>query len=424
MVACRSTRDQQPIKGAMQKAILFNLVFLAGIAQAQQWQAVLPTIERSGLHAIILGPELIGASREDIGDLRLVDSTGQDVPYLLRMAGSGPVRSRFVPYELVRNEVLPKSTVVEIERPQDQQIDELHIWVRPVEVRKQVRITGSDNGTKWYMVKDDHVVPQGARGEPPHQVLLLEVPRSDYRYLRITLNDSLTAPMQILGVGRFVEQALPARYTEATINWQQRDSAGTTTLYVSAERPVLVERISYAVRDTLPFHRSGQMRATHSTEIRDRRKRRTVEQEMTLAYFTLASDLDHVITLPGSQEKEFDLRIDNRDDRPLRFSDLKVYQVERTILANLEPGMRYHFTTGDPERHAPKFDMAHFQKELLAPVATIDHASLQAMPKDKKAGPAFDPAKWWIWVIILALMVGMGLMAVKMLGKEGDVASH
>ena len=424
MVACRSTRDQQPIKGAMQKAILFNLVFLAGIAQAQQWQAVLPTIERSGLHAIILGPELIGASREDIGDLRLVDSTGQDVPYLLRMAGSGPVRSRFVPYELVRNEVLPKSTVVEIERPQDQQIDELHIWVRPVEVRKQVRITGSDNGTKWYMVKDDHVVPQGARGEPPHQVLLLEVPRSDYRYLRITLNDSLTAPMQILGVGRFVEQALPARYTEATINWQQRDSAGTTTLYVSAERPVLVERISYAVRDTLPFHRSGQMRAKHSTEIRDRRKRRTVEQEMTLAYFTLASDLDHVITLPGSQEKEFDLRIDNRDDRPLRFSDLKVYQVERTILANLEPGMRYHFTTGDPERHAPKFDMAHFQKELLAPVATIDHASLQAMPKDKKAGPAFDPAKWWIWVIILALMVGMGLMAVKMLGKEGDVASH
>ena len=402
----------------MRKALLFNLVFLSCVAQAQQWQAELPVIVRSGLHAIILGPELVGVSRADIGDLRLVDSTGKDVPYVLRLAEAGPLKSRFVPYDLVRNEVLPKSTVVEIARPQDQQIDELHLWIRPVEVRKQVRITGSDNGTEWFMVKDDHVVPQGARGDPPHQVLLVAVPRSDYRYLRITLNDSLTAPIQILGVGRFVEQALPARYTEATINWQQRDSAGTTTLHVSADRPILVERISYAVRDTLPFHRSGQMRAVHTTEIRDRRKLRTVEQEMTLAYFTLAYDLDPIMTVPGSREKEFDLRIDNRDDRPLRFSELKVYQVERTILANLEPGIRYHLTTGDPELHAPEFDIVHFQKELPAPIATLDHGALQPRSKDKDKGPAFDPAKWWIWVIILALMVGMGLMAVKMLRKE------
>ncbi len=398
--------------------ILFGCFVHFAAAQGSQWQADVPVVEKSGMHAIVLAPELVGLSRTDLGDLRLVDSTGQEVPYVIKKAEAGPKRSRFEPYAMVRNEVLPKSTVVEIERPEDQQIEELHIWIRPVDVRKQLRITGSDNGTDWYMVKDDHVVPQGARGDPPHQVLLVDVPRSDYRFLRITLNDSLTAPMRILGVGRFVDQALPARYTEATITWEQRDPAGTTILRVRGAHPIPVERISFSVQDTIPYHRNGWMSALHTVETRNGRRLRKMEQEETMAYFTVASDLDPIITLPGSRETEFELRIDNGDDRPLHFSSLKVYQIERLLLANLEADMRYHFTTGDTDLHAPEYDITHFAAELPQVVDTLSHGEVLELSTTRTA-PFLDPAQWWIWVLILVLMAAMGVMAVRMLRKQG-----
>jgi len=399
--------------------LFFGATLIAHAALAQpQWRATVPSAERSGLHAILLSPELVGVSRTDLGDLRLVDSVGRAVPFVLQRSSAGPLRSRFVPYILLRNEVLPKSTVVEFERPLDRQLDELHIWIRPVDVEKYVRITGSDDRVRWYMVKDEHVVTQGARGDPPHQVLLVALPRSDYRYFRIALNDSLTAPMQVLGIGHFAEEATHASYTAAAIKWEQHDSASTTHLRITAPLPVTVEHIVFAVQDTVPFHRPGRLQAIREMLQRNGRRERTERVEETIALFTLASDEDFSIDLLGTREDTFELAIDNGDDRPLQFSTLRVLQVERLLLAHLEPGMRYSLTTGDASLSLPDFDMAHFADDLPAPVDTLIGGPLYPAPKEVTAPPFFDPSKWWIWACIVALMAGMGLMAVRMLQKQ------
>ena len=363
-----------------------------------------------------LSPELVGLSGNNTHDLRLLDSTGQEVPYVIRVAKAGPVRSRFVAYPLLRNEALPQRTEVELERPVDRQLDELQIWIRPVEVSKKVRITGSDDRTNWYMLKDEHVVAQGAQGDPPHQVLNIRIPRSDYRYFRITLNDSLTPPLRILGVGRFAEMALAARYTEASVRWTQQDTAGRTILQISSSHPVPVERITYAVRDTLPFQRSGNFVVTRTINTRKGRRELIEERKESLDHFTLASAGDHEILLPCSHEQRFELVIENGDDRPLQFDAIQVYQTERTLIAHLQPGMRYHLTTGDSKEHAPNYDLARFE-EPLTPIDMLAHGPLTAIPQAANAGPAFDPSQWWVWALILVLMAGMGWMAVRMLRK-------
>ena len=400
--------------------ILIGGALVAHAALAQpQWRAAVPAVERSGSHAIVLAPELIGLSRTDLGDLRLLDSTGHDVPFVLQRSSAGPMRSRFVPYTLLRNEVLPKSTVVELERPADRQLDELHIWIRPVDVEKHVRITGSDDRERWYMVKDEHVVTQGARGDPPHQVLLVQLPRSDYRFFRIALNDSLTDPMQVLGVGHFAEETIRARYTAAVMKWEQHDSASTTRLRITAPHPVPVERVVCTVQDTMPFHRPGHMQVLRTLLRRNGRRERPERINETLASFTFTSNGDFAIDLPGTREDTFDLMIDNGDNRPLHFTAVQVFNTEQMLLANLEPGMTYSLTTGDASLSTPDFDMAHFADELPTPVDTLNMGLLEPLPQKATAPPLFDPSKWWVWAIIIGLMVGMGLMAVRMLRKEG-----
>ncbi len=394
------------------------LIAQTAIAQTPTWTAPLPAVTQSGIHAVMLGPEWMGLSRSDLGDIRLLDSAGVEVPYLLREQALTHA-SAFEAYPLLRNEVLPKSTVIELERPKDQQIQDLEIWVRPADVYKPVRITGSDDRAHWYMVKDEQVVAQGARGDPPHQVLSINVPRSDYRYYRITLNDSLTPPMRVLGVGRFADKAPVRRFAPSVpLLFTQSDTARTTVVHVASAHPLAIDRLRYAVSDTIAFHRTGELRAWYSRVTQEGRRNRTVRYAETIATFTIASDLAPVIDLPTTRADTFDLVIQNGDDRPLHFTKLEALSAEHLLVAKLDQGMNYHLVTGDAERFAPQYDIAHFAKELEAPLDTLSLGAPEALPAKVTTAPGFDPSKWWVWAAIIVLMAGMGLMAVRMLRKE------
>lgn len=393
---------------------------LALSAQHARWAAALPPVTAKGLHAIALGPELLGASRADLGDIRLLDSTGTEVPYVLRevMAAAGP--ERFVPFTLLRNALLKHRTEVEIERPAGEAIEALDVWIKPIDAEKRVRVTGSDDGRTWYMVKDEHVALRGSRGEPRHQVLALRIPRSDYRYLRLTLNDSLTAPMKVLGVGRFVPERAPAPMYAPAVDLPHatQDSARATVLRFALAGPLLVERIALAVEDTLPFKRSAELVLWRSGEETEGRRKRIRRWRESMGPFTVQRGDGAAFTLMPARLDTFELRIDNGDDRPLRISAVQAQCRRRVLLARLEPGMRYRLVTGDGRLDAPRYDLAHFAEELPAPMDTLAPGALAALPEPAPARPPLDPARWWVWAAILVLMALMGWMAVRMLRRQ------
>lgn len=390
------------------------------LAQQAKWKAVVPAVDEQGLHAIRLSPELLGGARADLGDIRLRDSTGADVPFVLRetMRASGP--ERFIAYDVVRNAVLKHSTEVEIERPAGEALEELHVWIKPIDAEKRVRITGSDDRQSWYMVKDDHVALQGARGDPPHQVLQLRIPRSDYRYLRLTLNDSLTAPMKVLGVGRFVPEQAPVPVYSASIDllFTRSDSAKQTVLRFALPYSLLVERLTIEVGDTLPFMRRVELGTWRSSTVSERkhlRRQRWLEQ---MGSFMIRQGDGASFSLMPARLDTFELRIENGDDRPLQIRTVNAQCQERVLLARLLAGMSYLLTAGDEQLAPPQYDMAHFADELPAPVDTLVHGAMIATAAIAPGRPAFDPAEGWIWAAIITLILGMGWMAVRMLRKH------
>lgn len=388
-------------------------------AQAPRWSASIPEVKEAGVYAITLSPELQGGSRTDLGDIRLLDSTGADVPYVLRTVLRAGDKGQFEPFDLVRNEVLQHSTVIELERPADEVLDELHIWIRPSDTEKRVRITGSDDRSNWYMVKDEHLVAQGARGDPPHQVLLVRLPRSDYRYFRLSLNDSLTAPMKVLGVGRFSSGHAAGRefVQVGPLEFIRKDSAGETRLLVMLPASLLAERIAFRVADTVAFRRDVRIESQVHGTMRKGRHTVPTNWKQVVARGAIASDRDLYVDLPATQLDTFRIVVSNGDDRPLQFTELHALAGKRVLLARLEPGVRYRLSTGDPALASPRYDMAHFAEDLPAPLDTLRHAAPVAAFTSAEAGPLFDPAQAWVWVAILALLILMGWMAARMLRK-------
>lgn len=397
--------------------ILLAPLLLATSSWAQpRWSAPVPPVKLSGLQAIVLTPELLGCSRADLGDLRLVDSVGNHVPYVLRSTAEVP-SAEFITYPLIENTAYDKNTVVELERPADRVLEDLSIWIRPLEDQKRLRVTGSDDRKHWYMVKDDHLVMQGAVGSPPRQVLMLHLPATDYKYLRIQMNDSLTPPMQVLGVGHFEGTVVEPRYiTSEKVDWSQHDSASFSMIRVRGPHRLLIDRLHYAVSDTGNYFRRCVLRSWGEHMKGRGRRRHRVSEEHIVASFVIGSDRDRVADIQEARLDSFDLVIDNGDDRPLHFTELEFSAQEQVMLAHLDPGMRYRITTGDASLTPPRYDMAHFEQPT--PAGTLTPGALEALPMEAAAAPLFDPSQRWIWAVIIALMAGMGWMAWRMLRKD------
>ncbi len=399
--------------------LVLCLCLLAPVLSAQHsWQAVLPAVEAKGLHAIRLTPELLGASTLDLRDVRLFDGNGSEVPFVRKDVVAERLGATFVPYPLERNEVQRERTVIEFQRPTERVVDVLHVRVRPVDVVKQMRVLGSDDRRQWFLVKDDHVVAQGARGDPPRQVLTIHIPPTDYPWIRLVLNDSLTAPMQILEVGHFSsERSVPTFVASGPLMWEQLDTTNETRIRIKASRPIAVDRIRFAVEDAGFFHRNVELRTWSDRSQGSRPRQRPLTLRPTVRATTISSDFAPVFDLNTTVLDTFELVIDNGNDRPLRFTDLTAFAHEHLLLAQLVPGITYHLATGDPKANAPRYDMAHFAGRLPTPVDTLVPGPLTLSATGTAQRPLFDPGSWWIWAVIVLLVAGMAAMALRMMRK-------
>lgn len=399
--------------------ILFcGLCWHLGAAQDLRWEAPIPPVPKAGLYRIVLSPEFVGSSQMELEDVRLVDSTGQEVPYVLDAAWRYKTKGEFHDFAITRNEVVGKRTLLELDRPDAGiLVDHISLRLRNAEVVKPVEITGSDDGKYWYVIKNDHLrLVHGIQLANLTQEITL--PPTDYRHYRITLNDSLTAPVRVLGVQWFSQARSYGSYTPALpVHWTQHDSAGTTRIHIPAMFPHPIDRVEFAVSDTQAYHRSCGMVAWRTTTAGRGARKHTSRTAETLASFAIGSDDGLTIDLPGVRAKSFDLVFDNGDDQPLHFTSVRFLQLERTLMASLQPGMRYTLITGTEGATAPQYDMEHFRDKLPSALGTLVCGPLKMRPIPAHS-TAFAPSRWWVWALIIALILGIGTMAFRMLRTD------
>jgi hypothetical protein len=391
---------------------------LSASAQHPAWRTTIGPVERQGHYLILLSPEVVARSLPSMEDIRVLAPDSTLVPYLLRTEPERVSEARAVPFSVLRNERVGKHTVVEFEVPAGTLMDGFELGIRNAQVNKVARITGSDDRSRWYMVKDACVALSGsgqARG-----MRWMDLPLSDHRYYRIELNDSLTAPVQVLGVGHTVQARSEGRYVSAgTIRWDRREEKGRTVFRVHAEHPLVIDRIHYTTSDTMPFLRKADL-YTMRSEWRTERKRRKVLHiwREDLGSRTLTSYQRAVIEGARAVVDTLYLEVGNGDDRPLAITSLEVLQLQRSLFAPLSPGLTYTLTTGDAQANAPQFDIAHFRDSLPMPIDTLTIAALTAIPAAVSAENPFDPSTSWLWVAILLVGGLSGFGAVRALRKK------
>jgi hypothetical protein len=320
---------------------------------------------------------------------------------------------------MLRNEREGLRTVVEFEVPAGTLMEGFELGIRNAQVSKSARITGSDDRSHWFMVKDQSL---SLGGDGAARTLRwMDLPLSDHRYYRIELNDSLTAPVQVLGVGHSVQARSEGRYVSAgALRWDRREEKGRTVFRLYGDHPLLIDRIHYTTTDTMPFLRGAEqytMRREWRTERKQRKVMHTWRED--LGTYALASYHRAVIDGPHTAVDTLYLEVRNGDDRPLAITALEVLQLQRSLIAPLAAGITYSLTTGDPQASAPQFDIAHFRDSLPQPLDTLALGPLTAIAKAPPAEKPFDLDSLWLWVAMAVVGGAAAWGAVRALRSTG-----
>lgn len=400
-------------------------VLAAFLAQAQpQWSAPLAPVERDGYYTIVLSPEVVGRSREDLSDLRLLDSSGKEVAYLIEREPTMYERTWMRSYKLLRNERIKRTTIIEMEADSAAMVDELLVRVRNARVSKRARITGSDDRADWYMIQDECLAVGEGDGETS-VLRFVDLPLSDYRYYRIVLDDSMSAPVQVLDLGHSARARSEGQYTPIDgLEFSRTEDRSTTRIALHGGSPFSADRLVFDIRSDVPFRRQGRFtrHVRYTTRERKREVIRTTEEQ--LGDFSLTRTSRGKVTAPGNITDTLFVLIENGNDQPLDITGIRAFQLERRVIAKLNAGGRYTITTADAKAHMPRYDIAHFRDSLPSSIGVLNIPAMSARPITPKGGPSFAPSMKWVWAAIIGLGAIIAFSAVRLLRRSSTTTDR
>ncbi|MBC3541746.1 hypothetical protein ACFSC6_10165 [Rufibacter sediminis] len=403
------------------------LFFLAGMlgqllpARAQDfaWQTQVAPATQPGYHRILLSPQITGYAQPDLEDLRLFGPKNQPVPYLVRTEVPVLYRTLFKPYQILSYERRPGGvSEVLVHNPEKRRINNISLLIGNAEVRKQVSLSGSDDRQNWYVLKERDLLYAIRSTQSTAEVKLLDFPLSNYRFFRLQLNDSVSAPLNILQAGYYDTYSEAGKYTRIPIQTLSRtDSAENHTTYLRLKfgQPVYPEQVVFHITAPQLYHRSGKVvlgkQQVYKRRLKRPRRRRMREVSEPLL---LSSNAPAVLDLPHRKVNELIIQIENADNPPLTIDSVRVLQLNRYLIAALEPNQLYTLRFGNEKLNAPDYDLQFFQDSIPQDIPVLQVQNIRSLlpPKSEKRPQS---SRLLIWAAIAVLAIGLGYMTIKLL---------
>jgi hypothetical protein len=185
----------------MKRRRLFDLVAACGFVliglctHAQdsfRFRATVDSTAGTGFYAIRLSPELISRSKASLSDLRLRDTQGHFVPYVLtlRYPGTDDTGYQEIPDPLFhQKDSSDRHSYLELEWPEAYRVGMLSLTVsEPVLYKRMVRICAEEPGAGFSQVEACVIDPHNT---------VLSLPDVKSRRLRIDIANADNAPLKI-----------------------------------------------------------------------------------------------------------------------------------------------------------------------------------------------------------------------------------
>ncbi len=355
----------------------------------------------------------------NLSNLRIYDETGLEQPYITNRENRVSKTSLFHAYEILES-AYRRDTISYLifGNPKKAQIDNVSFVVQNTDVQKRARLSGSNDQENWFVIKSDYLLHSMKSEAETSELKLLNFPLSDYAFFKLEIDDNWKLPINILKVGYYDTQKKNGLSTAFTCNdWTQNDSARTSYLKLTFPERIYIDELGFEVSGAEFYSRSTEVLT--KVERIDRRKKKHYEYNL-VASFDLNSNSPNTLNFEGIAVEELYVRIQNKDNAPLRIDGINAAHLNTYIVMELKPGFTYTMVFGDAKLQRPNYDMEGFKQQLNINPDQLGHGALKLVKSEnKKKGSDIFGSGYLLWSILAVVGILLAFVSFKMIREIG-----
>lgn len=403
---------------------IFLVASTLTFSQQFKGEASLPAVEVDRFYKIVISPEVSPYFNTRFSNIRIYDQQNAEVPYLFQKESPSYYSEKFKEYEIVeRKQEKNCCTSLMLRNPSGQAINNISLSIKNAEVTKHATLLGSDDKENWFALKQHFVLSSLNNQNKTSELTIVDFPLSNYVYYLLQIEDSTSAPINILSAGYYEMQSEDGKYSEnSSLHFIKSDSAKQKRTYiqVSFDTTQVVDKLVVALTGQPYFLRKATL---YSKEERKNKKGDTEFYYDRLYDFELSSKQMSVLNLPGIKVSELLIIVENEDNPSLDIASLKTFQLNRYLTAWLKKDKMYIIKIGSDELQSPSYDLAFFQDKIpdqspLLAIGPIHVFEAKALQKNT----TYFTSQSIIWIAIVLVIIILGFMSVKLI-KENSAGN-
>jgi hypothetical protein len=399
--------------------VFYTAWSVMSFAQDFRWKATLTGIESVGFQKVQLSPLIVSKLSSSFGDIRIIDGEGKEVPYIFKEEQPFVQRDHFEEYKIIDKKELtswPFYTRIVLQNPSKNQISNISLVIKNSDVCKKLKLSGSDDNSKWYIIKDNYRFQAMYSDNETSVIQIIDFPLSNYAYYEILIDDWKNKPINVLKAGYFntsVEKGKYSMLEKAQINQTELKGEKESLVKLSYPEAQLFHKIQLKIDGPEFYYRNAIIQVRDSM-IGKRNKYETYFK--TVANIIISSNSLNTYYFDALWAKELFIRVSNNDDQALKISEVVGGQLNHYLICKLHSSKIYDLVFGNQKIEAPIYDLKYFSDEIPENLPVLTASNIELIDKANRnsaAGGFLD--KKIIWLAIGLVVILLIFMVSKML---------
>jgi hypothetical protein len=309
---------------------------------------------------------------------------------------------------MISKKVIPNKSSTIIFENSKFPLDAIVLSISNSDVTKPFSISGSNDQKEWFGLINNAKLDYLEDDQSTSVFKTVTLPLSSYRYLKISLDDRKTLPINILKIGRYKNTTQSDSLLEiAPESYQTTEllSQKISRIHVIFNPLQIVNQVSFTITNPNLFKRKARIYVMKSEEIKHKKK--TFEE--TIVRFELNSETQNSFKIPQLFQKDFYIEIENRDNPPLTLAGIHFFQQQLAVIAYLNANENYTLKTGNPKWLTPEYDLENFKNTIPDHLAQVKITEIEHQEINKKnpENKSIWQQAWFMW-----LCIGIGGLAI------------
>jgi len=400
------------------------LAFVSASVYGQEFvgQATIPPVPTDGFYRIDISSPLNPLLNPDFSNLRIHDRAGQEVPFIIQEGVAVQHTEEFKEYDIVEKKLQKGCcTSLLLHNPDGQPINNISLSIKNAEVYKSATLLGSDDKQNWFALKEQFTLSSINNPNQTSEIKIIDFPLSNYNFYWLRIDDSTSAPLNILKAGYYTVSSERGAFTSLPLQVQLADSAASkeTYLFIHLDSAYFVDEFDLSMTGPEYFLRRASL--YQKKTLPPDKKGIVVHYYEQLSAFQLSSKQTTRITLPKLKVSELMVVIENDDNPPLTLGSCNAYQLSRYLTAWLKKDIEHTLKIGSANTASPVYDLAFFKDKIPASPPLLTIHNLTAFEKEEpQSSTTIFTNPIIIWGAIIVTILILGFMVIKMVNESGS----